>query len=178
MRLNRLLTGMAALSAVSLALSACGGTSGGGSGNSTPDKASASPGAGAGAALVHTASIKVGSTTETVLKDDRGLTLYYFTPDTATSVACTGGCAAVWPPLTSPGGAAPVSDPALPGSLTLMAGSNQVLYNGHPLYTYSKDGDPGDAYGQGIGGKWFVATPQLAAAGSTPKPSSTYTPVY
>jgi predicted lipoprotein with Yx(FWY)xxD motif len=44
------------------------------------------------------------------------------------------------------------------------ANGNQVLYNGHPLYTYIKDGDAADAYGQGIGGKWFVATADLAAA--------------
>ena len=45
-----------------------------------------------------------------------------------------------------------------------------MLYNGHPLYTYSKDGDSGDAYGQGIGGKWFAATPDLAAAAASPPP--------
>jgi predicted lipoprotein with Yx(FWY)xxD motif len=123
--------------------------------------------------------LKVGSTTETVLKNQKGLTLYYFTPDTATSVACTGGCASLWPPMISSAGA-PASDPALPGALTIIssANGNQVAYNGHPLYTYSKDGDAGDAYGQGIGGKWFVATPSLAAAGSSPEPSSTYTPAY
>jgi predicted lipoprotein with Yx(FWY)xxD motif len=59
----------------------------------------------------------------------------------------------------------------LPGQLTVLSGANgnQVLYNGHPLYTYSKDGDAGNALGQGVGGKWFVATPDLAAmAASTP----------
>ena len=51
------------------------------------------------------------------------------------------------------------------GKLTVLNGDNgtQVLYNGHPLYTYVKDGDAGDAYGQGVGGKWYVATPDLAA---------------
>jgi len=94
-----------------------------------------------GAALIHTTSMKVGDKTETVLKNAKDLTLYYFTPDTATKVACT-------------------------GKLTVLNGDNgnQVLYNGHPLYTYTKDGDAGDAYGQGVGGKWFVATPDLAAA--------------
>lgn len=178
MRLNRLLIGMAAMSAFSLAaLSACGGASQGGSSSSGRYGAAASASGGAGSALIHSASMKIGSTSETVLKSDKGLTLYYFTPDTATSAACTGGCAAVWPPLTSTGGR-PGADPALPGSLSLLAGTNQVVYNGHPLYTYSKDGDSGDAYGQGIGGKWFVATPELAAADSTPKPSSTYAPAY
>ena len=116
-------------------------------------------------ALIHTASMKVGDKTLTVLKDPKGRTLYYFTPDTATTVACTGGCASNWPPLIATSGT-PTSTPALPGQLTVMSGANgnQVLYNGHPLYTYVKDGDAGDAYGQGVGGKWFVATPGLAAA--------------
>jgi predicted lipoprotein with Yx(FWY)xxD motif len=115
-------------------------------------------------ALIHTTSMKVGDKTLTVLKDDKGRTLYYFTPDTATKVACTGGCATNWPPLLLTSGT-PTSNPALPGKLTVLNGANgnQVLYNGHPLYTYSKDGDAGDAYGQGVAGKWFVATPDLAA---------------
>src|SRR2546423_8534267 len=124
-----------------------------------------------GASLIHTTSMKVGDKTETVLKNAKDLTLYYFTPDTATKVACTGGCASNWPPLVATSGA-PTSSPALPGKLTVLNGDNgsQVLYNGHPLYTYTKDGDAGDAYGQGIGGKWFVATPELAAAPTSPTP--------
>jgi hypothetical protein len=61
------------------------------------------------------------------------------------------------------------------------ANGKQVAYNGHPLYTYSKDSDSGDAYGQGIGGKWFVATPDLAvaaAASASASASKGYTPVY
>ena len=117
-----------------------------------------------GAALIHTASMKVGDKTQTVLKSDKGLTLYYFTSDTATKVACTAGCVSNWPPLLATSGA-PTSSPALSGKLTVLNGANgnQVLYNGHPLYTYIKDADAGDAYGQGIGGKWFVATPDLSA---------------
>lgn len=135
-------------------LAACGSTAPSGS------AATASPGS---AALIHTASIKVGDKQQTVLKNDKGLTLYYFTPDTATKVACTAGCASNWPPLLAASGT-PTSDPALPGKLTVLNGANgnQVLYNGHPLYTYVKDGDAADAYGQGVGGKWFVATPDLA----------------
>jgi predicted lipoprotein with Yx(FWY)xxD motif len=142
--------------ATALSLAACGGTTSAGNGAAT------SP---SGTALIHTASMKIAGTTETVMKNARGLTLYYFTPDTATSIACTGGCASTWPPLLSTSGA-PTSSPALPGTLSLLNGPNgsQVLYNGHPLYTYSKDGDSGDAYGEGLFGKWFVATPDLAAA--------------
>src|SRR2546428_4877896 len=139
--------------AAALALGACGGTT------------AASPGASSGAALIHTASMKVGDKTETVLKNKSGLTLYYFTPDTATTIACTGGCATTWPPLLADTGA-PTSDATLPGPLSVTDGANgkQVLYNGHPLYTYSKDADAGDAYGQGIGGKLVVSTTAPTAA--------------
>jgi predicted lipoprotein with Yx(FWY)xxD motif len=137
-----------------LLLVACGGTTSAGTGSSpTPSNA-----------LIHTASMKVGDKTETVLKNAKGLTLYYFMPDTSTKIACTGGCASNWPPLLASSGT-PTSNPALPGQLTVLNGANgnQVLYNGHPLYTYVKDGDAADAYGQGVGGKWFAATPDLAA---------------
>ena len=154
---RRLLLTIPAATAVLLA--ACGGTTASSSNGPT---ASAS-----GPALIHTQSIKVGSSSMTVLKNAKGLTLYYFTPDSASTVACTGGCATAWPPLLASSDT-PTSNPSLPGQLTVLSGANgkQVVYNGHPLYTYSKDGDSADAYGQGIAGKWFVATPDLAAATS------------
>jgi predicted lipoprotein with Yx(FWY)xxD motif len=154
-----------------LLLAACGGTTGSGTGSSPAATSNA---------LIHTASITVGSTTQTVLKNAQGLTLYYFTADTATKVACTGGCATNWPPLVSDSGT-PTSDPALPGQLSVLNGGNgnQILYNGHPLYHYSKDSASGDANGQGIGGKWFVATPDLAAAAAASASANPgYTPVY
>lgn len=154
--------------ALATLLTACGGT-----GTSSTQAASSAT---SSSALIHTSSMKVGDKTQTVLKNAKGLTLYYFTPDTATTVACTGGCASNWPPLLATSNS-PTSDPALPGKLSVLSGANgnQVVYNGHPLYTYVKDGDSGDAYGQGIGGKWFVATPDLAAtaaAGTSPAATS------
>jgi len=149
-----------------LLLAACGGTSVSGGGSSPAASSNA---------LIHTASMKVGDKTETVLKNDKGLTLYYFTPDTSTKIACTGGCASNWPPLLATTGT-PTSNPALPGKLTILNGANgnQVLYNGHPLYTYAKDGDAGDAYGQGVGGKWFAATPDLAAPAAASESAPSY----
>lgn len=143
-----------------LLLAACGSTA-------------ASPGAGtapasSGPALIQTQSIKVGDKTETVLKNATGLTLYYFKPDSATSATCTGGCATTWPPLIATSDN-PTSNPALPGQLGVLNGPNgkQVLYNGHPLYAYSGDANPADANGQGIAGKWFAATPDLAKAAAS-----------
>jgi len=156
MRSIRVSIGLTVGGLATLLLAGCGGTTGTAPGSSPAASSNA---------LIHTASMKVGDKTETVLKNDKGLTLYYFTADTSAKVACSGGCASNWPPLLATSGT-PTSNPALPGQLTVLNGTNgnQVLYNGHPLYTYIKDGDTADAYGQGIGGKWFVATPDLAAA--------------
>jgi len=43
------------------------------------------------------------------------------------------------------------------------ANGHQGFYNGHLLYTFVKDAAPGQITGQGVGGKWFVATPTLTA---------------
>jgi predicted lipoprotein with Yx(FWY)xxD motif len=143
--------------ACALALAACGGTVA-----SNSNGAAGSP---SGAPLIHTQSMTVGSSTMTVLKNAGGLTLYYFTADTAATVACTGACATLWPPLLSSSDTT-ISNPSLPGRLTVLNGANgkQVVYNGHPLYNFSKDSGSSDANGQGYAGKWFVATPDLAAA--------------
>ena len=100
-----------------LTLAACGGGTGTASGGGA-----SSPSA---AALIHTASMKVSDKTQTVLKNTKGLTLYYFTPDTATTIACTGGCASNWPPLLSTAGT-PTSTPALPGQLTVLNGAEGI----------------------------------------------------
>lgn len=118
---------------------------------------------GGGSAVVYTATVDVKGTQKTVLTDAQGATLYYFTPDTAAKVACTGNCAANWPPLLYTGSGTPTSNSSLPGTLSTQANANgnQVLYNGHYLYTYAEDSAPGQANGEGIGGKWYVATPDL-----------------
>ena len=44
-----------------------------------------------------------------VLADAKGLTLYWFAPDTAAKSACSGTCASYWPPVKGPAAAALVS---------------------------------------------------------------------
>ncbi|HZS77682.1 MAG TPA: hypothetical protein VFA41_13805 [Ktedonobacteraceae bacterium] len=126
--------------------------------------------------VVKTAQATVKGSSETILTNAQGMTLYYFTSDTATKAACTGSCAGIWPPLLFTGSGSPTSASTLPGTLSLMtnANGNQVEYNGHLLYTYSKDTAPGQTNGEGLFGKWFVATPTLQQQGtpqSTPTPS-------
>jgi predicted lipoprotein with Yx(FWY)xxD motif len=114
-------------------------------------------------ATVKTAQATVNGKSETILTNAQGMTLYIYTPDTVSSTACTGGCATAWPPLTST--AAPTSATTLPGKLTTLSDANgsQVEYAGFLLYTFASDKAPGDVKGEGIGSKWYVATPDLAS---------------
>ena len=92
------------------------------------------------------------------------LTVYLFEADKGTSSACSGACAKAWPPVTTAGepttsGAAVAADL---GTTMRSDGTKQVTYKGHPLYFFEKDGDSGDAYGQGskaFGAGWYVLKP-------------------
>ena len=157
---------------LAMIVAACGSTTGS-NGGSTPTPAATTPAAVAttpatSASTVMTAMATVQGKSVTILTNAQGMTLYYFKPDTATTSACTDGCASTWPPLLATGSGNPTSASTLPGMLTAVttANGNQVEYNGHPLYTYSGDSAAGQTNGEGIGGKWFVCTPDLAAASS------------
>lgn len=132
--------------------------------NTASAAASTPASSGTAAAVVKTASATVDGKAVTILTTAQGLTLYYFTPDTATTVACTGGCAGSWPPLLYTGSGSPAASVKLPGSLEVYSNTNgkQITYNDHPLYTFSGDSAAGQTNGQGLGGKWFVATIDLA----------------
>ncbi|MHB8731047.1 MAG: COG4315 family predicted lipoprotein [bacterium] len=115
---------------------------------------------------VNVAMATVQGKREQILTNAKGMALYYFTPDTPTKAACTGGCAKMWPPLLSK--AMPTHAAALSGKFSVVNDANgrQVSYNGHFLYTYSGDTAPGQAAGDGLYGKWFVAKPGLTMAAS------------
>src|ERR1051326_8695331 len=156
---------------LAMLVAACGGTSG--SGGSTPTPAATTPAPVAttpatASSTVMTATATVNGQSTTILTNAQGMTLYYFKPDTPTTSACTGGCASAWPPLLFSGSGSPSSAATLSGTLSAVttANGNQVEYNGHLLYTYSGDSAPGQTKGEGVGGKWFVCTPDLAAASS------------
>jgi predicted lipoprotein with Yx(FWY)xxD motif len=97
------------------------------------------------------------------LADPKGMTLYTFAKDTNGQSACTGQCAAIWPPLiVASGGQLSVTgggDSSKFGTITRADGTTQVTYNNQPLYYYAKDKNPGDTTGQGVGSVWFVAKP-------------------
>lgn len=115
---------------------------------------------------VNVAMATVQGKREQILTDTKGMALYYFTADTPSKSACTGGCAKMWRPLLSE--AMPTHPAALSGKFGIVNDANgrQVSYNGHLLYTYSGDSSADQAAGDGLYGKWFVANPNLAAATS------------
>lgn len=144
------------------ALAACGGASSGASGSSasSPKPTPSAP------AVVKTATATVAGKSETILTNPAGMTLYYYLPDKGGKVTCTGACAAKWPPLLLPSGVSKPSGTGLPGTLGTLddpAGGKIVTYNNWPLYTWVNDHAPGDTTGQGVGGIWFVVTPDLSS---------------
>ena len=119
-------------------------------------------------------------TTKTYLTDALGRTLYVFAKDnsspTTQATNCTGGCAAIWPPVY-------LSSPTLPSTLlasnfatitrepstttgpygTTSSTREQLTYKGRPLYYYAGDkATRGRVEGHNLddsGDKWFVAAP-------------------
>jgi predicted lipoprotein with Yx(FWY)xxD motif len=165
--------GLAALAACSSSSSSSSSapTSSTPSASSTPTGGSTASGtAAATAAGVKTASI--GGVT--VLTNAKGFTLYSFAPDTATKSACNGACATAWPPQTASG---TVTSPYT--TIKRSDGSTQLVFHGHPLYTFTGDTAPGTASGNGVnafGGLWHEvpASGAAAPAGGTSPTSAGY----
>ncbi|WP_022980022.1 hypothetical protein [Ideonella sp. B508-1] len=93
-----------------------------------------------------------------VLVDAGHMTLYTFDQDSAGSgkSSCNGPCAANWPPLLAPAGAAAQGDWTL---VMREDGTAQWAYMGRPLYRWAKDQKPGDRTGDGVKGVWHLAKP-------------------
>ncbi len=107
----------------------------------------------------------------TVVANAQGLTLYHLKTEVNGTIACTGSCTSVWPPVLVPSGSAPPTEGAgltgQLGTVTRPDGSVQVTYDSLPLYRYSGDSSAGQANGQGIQGVWFAVTPSGALAGTS-----------
>jgi predicted lipoprotein with Yx(FWY)xxD motif len=108
--------------------------------------------------VVATASNPLG----TILVDQAGLTLYAFVPDgDAGKPSCLDACAQAWPPLIVTD-APELGDLAASGVFSVVPrpdGTLQLQAGKWPLYHFAGDAAPGDANGQGSGGKWFVVGP-------------------
>lgn len=89
-----------------------------------------------------------------VMADPKGMTLYTYAKDAAGASSCTGKCLTNWPAY-----AAPAQTGEFPENISVITrsdGTYQYAWKGMPLYYYAKDGDAGDAYGDGVGGVWSV----------------------
>jgi predicted lipoprotein with Yx(FWY)xxD motif len=163
-----------ALIGVSVLVAACGssgsastaattGSGAAGSSATASTSATATPAASKGAAVSVTKG-KEG----TFLTGAGGRALYLWVADSKGMSSCSGACAKAWPPLTTKGkpvGTGSVKSSQL-GTIKRSDGTEQVTYNGHPLYYFEGDPKSGTTTGQGsdaFGAKWWLVTPAGAA---------------
>jgi predicted lipoprotein with Yx(FWY)xxD motif len=157
--------------AAAVAIAGCGGSS---SSSSQPTPAPATPAGNTAATTSGAAASTTSSNAATtvslasskfgkILVGPSGRTLYDFVADKTTKSTCYGACASIWPPLTVSGApkAGPGVSASLLGTTKRTDGSTEVTYNGHPLYYYAADSQPGDTTGQALnqfGAPWYVLT--------------------
>ncbi|MES2275399.1 MAG: hypothetical protein V4592_05215 [Bacteroidota bacterium] len=101
-----------------------------------------------------TANTKLG----TIITDNNGYSLYFFSKDAASVSTCVDGCALTWMPFYKD---SPVLGTGLNASdfavITRTDGSKQTTFKGWPLYYYAKDAAPGDTNGDAFGNLWAIA---------------------
>ena len=99
--------------------------------------------------------------------DGEGFTLYRFDPDTAhpSKSNCNDQCAVTWPPTLAAHTVqfSGIHRSAL-GVVQRQDGSVQMTVGGWPVYRFSKDTQPLQTNGEGVGGTWFVVAPDGSKA--------------
>lgn len=155
-RSTTFLAGGAVILLAALAAAGCGGGGGGNSSSSSGPPKTAS----GQTATVGVSNAGLGN----ILVNSNGRTLYLFSRDSGTMSECNGACAVNWPPLRAAG--KPTIGSGAQASListsTRSDGVRQVTYNGHPLYLFKGDNQPGDTNGEGLnafGGSWYALSP-------------------
>src|SRR3954471_4962357 len=127
-----------------------------------PAAASASAAASGGAAASAMAPIGgvalATSPLGQIVTDDKGMTLYAFTKDTAGTSVCYDKCAAAWPAATVTGSvnAATGLDASKFTTVDRTDGTKQVKFGQWPLYYFAGDKAPGDTKGQALNDVWWV----------------------
>ncbi|HEY0259188.1 MAG TPA: hypothetical protein VGC18_04995 [Lacisediminihabitans sp.] len=158
----------AALAIVTLAGCASMAASGSGSTGSAPSSSSSSTAVSGDAGVAKTS---LG----TIVVDGKGMTAYFFDKDTANSgmSACTGQCESLWPAITSSSTTPTVSGiSGTVGTITGVAGGNQITIDGRPIYTFSGDKAAGDVNGQGLMGIWWAVSPSGSKITTAPTSST------
>jgi predicted lipoprotein with Yx(FWY)xxD motif len=162
---SKRLASLAAATAVALsavAVAACG--------SSSSNKQATTGGAPAASAAPSSTSAPSGtidlakSSLGPILVNSQGRTLYLWQADTGTKSTCTGACASAWPPLVTTGklSAGGGVRSSLLGTTKRANGTEQVTYDGHPLYLFAGDTASGQTNGQGstgFGALWYVLSP-------------------
>ena len=106
--------------------------------------------------LFGVAAAQPGST-DGVLTDKKGMTLYWWDNDIAGSgkSVCNGPCTLTMAPFQAEDSAKASAEFGL---IVRDDGKKQWTYKGHPLYLYVNDKKPGDRAGDGFrGGTWHYA---------------------
>jgi predicted lipoprotein with Yx(FWY)xxD motif len=117
-------------------------------------------------------SVKQTSLGKTLV-DANGRTLYLFAADKPNVSTLSAAGRAFWPPFTAtikPSAAGGVVAGDI-GTVTGATGAAQVTYNGHPLYYFVGDRNPGQTTGQALnqfGARWYVLSPSGTATTSAP----------
>jgi predicted lipoprotein with Yx(FWY)xxD motif len=152
-RTSKVGLGAAGAAALVVLLSGCGS----GSSSATPAAGPTprKPPVTESASALKTMSTSIG----TVLVSPSNRTVYELVGESAANPTCTGGCLAIWPPVTKNG--------------------RQVIVNGHPAYTYVNDTSAGQATGQNLTDQWGLwlaldasGNPISASGASTPSSSA------
>ena len=171
MRFTRWASPSHSFALVLMVLSSCGGQANHAA--PLPSKASSAPAPVAAAASPSAQASQSGPVTlqlansryEKIIVDGSGRALYLFDADRSQVSTCYAACATAWPPLiaTQPPTAGPNLAQALTSTTARTDGSQQVTYNGHPLYYYIGDHAPGEVNCQAVveyGGGWYVVDGQ------------------
>ena len=149
--------------------------------------ASSAPAAGSSASASTTGTVITthAGSAGAFLTNGSGRTVYLWAKDGMNMSACSGACAAAWPPVPATGtltatGGAKASDL---GTITRSDGTKQVTYDGHPLYYFVGDSAAGQTNGQAsdnFGAQWWlvassgakITAADTAAAANAPAPAA------
>lgn len=86
-----------------------------------------------------------------IIVSPASLTVYTFDNDTGRESTCYDSCAKAWPAVLVDANTK-VADPI--STTVRKDGSIQLAFDGHPVYTFAGDKNPGDTKGDGLGGIW------------------------
>jgi predicted lipoprotein with Yx(FWY)xxD motif len=112
-----------------------------------------------------TTDVKLVTDTQlgSVLVDENGKSLYFFSKDTKETSNCEGGCINNWPVFykqdIAVGSGLDADDF---GVITRVDGTKQTTYKNWPLYYFANDTSAGDTNGDAVGGVWFIAKPDYS----------------